>query len=436
MLLSRYLAKLAQDIDRQYSMPSGKIKKEDAAKKLAELRASQLAVIAPKRVDYRFRALSAGNQIAWVTAIRWLTRGCPEETRPKPIPHAALVRAELTRACNNVAMIDLPMVRLTRLILGLHKRKAVGGHRPTRRWLVYAIFNMELHALANTRAALKSKEARRGSENGVYLADIRGLSFQRTLERLALLHLGKKRCLTFERHAAEYELEINSVSLHMIKAVLQWWVNRKRLGKSQGGKKFPKLPIWSTNDRLYLQASEGACVARIRSLRVLYGEVIHFKPAGFDVIHRGDQTPRAKREKRLKRKRKKKGTDGASSEQDGAQDDDGAAQIDEAKIEAVFKDLDSSNSGQLTEPQIRAGLQALLGPNIPDELESRMVEILDTDQSGVADLAKFMQGVTLISQENIEDGLGLYGDADDDSDLDDLDTDVAALQQKYGVDAD
>ena len=428
------MAKLAQDIDQQYSTNPGKNKKEDAAKKLADLRASQLAVIAPKRVDFRFRALSAGNQMAWVTAIRWLTRGCPEATRPKPIPHAALVRAELTRASNNVAMIDLPMVRLTRLILGLHKRRAVGGHRPTRRWLVYAIFNMELHAIANTKAALKSKETRRGSENGVYLADIRGLSFHRTLERLALLHLGKKRCLTYERHAAEYELEINSVSLHIIKAVLQWWVNRKRLGKSQGGKKFPKLPIWSTNDRLYLQASEGACVARMRSLRVLYGEVIHSKPIDHDVT-RPDQSPSAKRtrEKKFKRKRKK-GKNGASLEQDVTQDDDGASQVDEARIEAVFKDLDSSNSGQLNEPQIRAGLQTLLGPNIPDDLESRMVEIIDTDRSGFADLPKFIRGVALISQQDISDGLGLYGDADDDSDLDDLDTGVAALQQKFGAD--
>ena len=422
---TQYLAKLAQDIDRQYSTPAGKSKKDDAAK-LAELRASQLSVIAPKRVDYRFRALSAGNQIAWVTAIRWLTRGCPEATRPKPIFHAALVPAELTRAANNIALIDLPMVRLTRLILGLYKRKAVGAHRPSRRWLVYAIFNMELHAIASTRAAMKNKDTRRGSGNGVYLADLRGLSFHRTLERLALLHLGKKRCLSYERHAAEYELELNSVSLHIIKAVLQWWVNRKRLGKSQGGEKFPKLSIWSTNDALYLRASEGACVARIRSLRVLFGEVAHFKPRDYGV-GRGDQSPR------VKRAREKRGKKGGGLEQDGTQDDDGAAQVDKARIEAVFKDLDSSNSGQLTEPQIRAGVQTLLGP-VPDDLESKMVEIIDTDQSGVADLPKFIQGVALISQQDISDGLGLYGDADSDSDLDELDMGVAALQQKYGAD--
>jgi hypothetical protein len=422
----QYLMKMAQDIDQRYTTPLGKDKKADAAK-LAELRASQLAVIAPKRVDYRFRALSPGNQMCWVTAIRWLTLGCPDTRRPKPIPHASLVRAELVRASNNIALLDLPVSRLTRLIRGLYKRQAVGGHLPTRRWVAYAIFNIELHAMANTKAGLKNKETRRGNAHGVYLADVRGLSFHRTLNRLVLLHLGKRKCLSYHEHAAEYELETNSVSLHIIKAVLQWWVNRKRWGKPQGGKKFPKLPIWSTNEALYLQASEAVCVARLRSLRVLFAEVMKRKPVGYELP--GQQTQNThKAGKRVKTKT-------FEAERAAAE---GEVQVDVARIETVFKDLDSSGSGELNEQKIRAGVQVLMGPSIPVELESRMVEMIDTDQAGVVDLPQFIRGFTLIAQEALgqEDGLMDEGSGEGDSDLEDLDTDIKELQRKYGRDED
>ena len=144
----------------------------------------------------------------------------------------------------------------------LHQRQVVGGHKPTRRWTTYLIFNIEMHCMAASKKELKRKEAKRRNANGIYLADIRGLSFHRTLERVAMLNLGKHKCLSYEEQAKEYEKELNAISLQVIKSTLQWWVNRRRVGLTQGGKKFPKLPIWSQNQTLYLKASEAACVAR------------------------------------------------------------------------------------------------------------------------------------------------------------------------------
>ena len=97
-----------------------------------------------------------------------------------------------------------------------------------------------------------------------------------------MLHLGKHKCLSYEEQAGEYETEVNSVSLHIIKTVLQWWVNRRRFGQTQGGKKFPKLSIWANNEQLYYRASDAVCVARLRSLRVLFSEVRKRKPKDYD----------------------------------------------------------------------------------------------------------------------------------------------------------
>ena len=185
--------------------------KKQAAERLALLRESELAVDAVARVDYRFRALSPDNQTAWINAVRWLANGCPAVPESKYIPHAELTPNELTRAQNNISLMDLPMGRLTRLIQGLHVRKAVGGHMPTRRWVAYAVFNIETHAMAETKKSIAKKQSKRREYNGLYLSDARGLSFHNVLERLTLLHLGKEKSLSYEQQATEYETELNKV---------------------------------------------------------------------------------------------------------------------------------------------------------------------------------------------------------------------------------
>jgi hypothetical protein len=427
-----YLRKIVKDIDDKYSTRK-KNKKEEQAQ-LDELKQSDVAVTAQTRVDYRFRALSPGNQVAWATAIRWLTRGSPELTRPKPIPHASLVVNELVRVSHNVSLLDLPVIRLSRLINGLHKREAVGGHMPTRRWTTYAIFNIEMHSMAPSKKALKRKEPKRRNMNGVYMADLRGLSFHLTLERLAMLHLGKHKCLSYEEQAGEYETEVNSVSLHIIKTVLQWWVNRRRFGQTQGGKKFPKLSIWANNEQLYYRASDAACVARLRSLRVLFSEVRKRKPKDYDA--EGGEDPkvvekksnpgffekrRIKKQEAEKERRRAEKVERLKSE---------GVEMDVEKIEMVFKKLDVDGSGELDEQEMRLGMQMLMG-QMPHKVELEMMEMVDTDKSGTVDLAEFVQGLTTIAMACPE------SESDDekegDSDLDDLDKDVVDLQREFGT---
>eukprot|EP01043_Picozoa_sp_COSAG02_P000474 COSAG02_NODE_8_length_60691_cov_104.994752_40_plen_2944_part_00 len=427
------LVRIATNIEEKYASLK-QSKKNDQAKQ-DELSESKLAVIRQTRIDYRFRALSPQCQMAWVSAVRWLTRGCPEATRPKPLPPAVLAPSELVRSSHNIALLDLPMVRLSRLISGLHHRQVVGGHKPTRRWTTYMIFNIEMHCMAASKKELKRKETKRRNSNGLYLVDIRGLSFHRTLERLAMLNLGKQKCLSYEDQAKEYEKELNTISLHVIKSALQWWVNRRRVGLTQGGKKFPKLPIWSKNQALYLQASDAACVARLRSLRVLFGEVKKRKPEGYDSEGGGDPKaakPESGRKPGFFEKRRMKKAEAQEehkrqerlerAKQDGLE-------VDVKKIEMVFEKLDADDSGELDESEMRKGMAMLMG-KMPHRVEEEMMKMVDTDESGTVDLDEFIQGLTTIAMacpdtESDEDEEG-------DSDLDELDTDAIDLQRNLG----
>ena len=444
--------KIQRTINAKYQDPPKNNKEERA--QIGELKDSEIAVDGMKRIDYRFRALNISNQMAWVNAIRWLTRGCPEDTKPKPIPHADLVPQELVRASNNISLLDLPMYRLTRLINGLHKRDAVGGHLPTRRWRTYVIYNMETHAMAPPKKLLKRKETKRRANNGIYLSDIRGLNFHSTLERMTLLHLGKPKCLSYEEQAREFEAEVNSVSLHIIKTGLQYWVNKRRWNMTQGGKKFPKVPVWSMNEQLYLRASEAVTVARFRSLRVLFGEVKKRKPIGYDA--EGGVEEAKKNNKKKEEEEKKKEEKEEQEKQDKkpgyfqrqrdkkAEEQKAVAnklklerlksegmEMDIEKIEAVFKKLDFDGSGELDEIKMRLGMQMLMG-EMPLMVEQEMMIMVDTDKSGTVDLPEFVEGFTTIAMACPSDDE--EEDAEGDSDLDDLDKTAVDLQREMAMD--
>lgn len=428
-----HLVQIARDIDAKYNKL--KKSKQNERAKMSELVESKLAVKAQKRADYLFRALSPNNQMAWVSAFRWLTRGCPEVTRPKPIPHAKLVHAEFVRASHNIDQLDLPMARLTRLINGIHRRQVLGGHMPTRRWTTYVIFNIEMHCMAASKRALKKKETRRRNETGIYLADIRGLSFHRTLERIALLHLGKRKCLSYEEQASEYEIEVNAISLQVIQSVLQWWVNRRRKGLTQGGESFPRLAVWSKNEALYLRASDAVCVARLRSLRVLFGEVKKRIPNGYDTEGGVDPENTKIAESTgkpgflQKRRMKKLEADKARKRQEhvGSAMVDGL-QVNVQRITDVFNELDADGNGELDEQEMRSAIVTLMG-EIHHKVEEEMMKMVDADGSGTVGLDEFIEGMTTIAAacpdtDSDED--------EDDSELDDLDTDAVDLQRRLG----
>eukprot|EP01043_Picozoa_sp_COSAG02_P112085 COSAG02_NODE_48268_length_335_cov_0.644068_1_plen_111_part_11 len=105
----------------------------------------------------------------------------------------------------------------------------MGSHKPTRRRTLYTIFNLELHT-SHTPAI--GKKVKKAAFAGLHLDELQGLNFYQTLQRLSLLHYGKRRCLNFEQQVNEYMMESRHVALHMISTVLGMYVFRriKRVG--------------------------------------------------------------------------------------------------------------------------------------------------------------------------------------------------------------
>eukprot|EP01048_Picozoa_sp_COSAG05_P002380 COSAG05_NODE_97_length_19444_cov_8.577174_3_plen_264_part_00 len=95
-------------------------------------------------------------------------------------------------------------VRVAQLLHGLYKRRVMGAHKPTLRTLLYTIFNLEAHAWRSGPVDKKRHRQKKGNKDGVYLQDIRGLNFHMVLERLTLLHYGKKRCLSYAQQVREW----------------------------------------------------------------------------------------------------------------------------------------------------------------------------------------------------------------------------------------
>ena len=165
----------------------------------------------------------------------------------------------------------------------------MGSHKPTVRRLAYWVLNLELHAsnaAAHTdhRSRLIAHRIRHSDPRGIYVQEIRGLNFHKALERLCLLHYGKKQCLSYEQQMTEYQIELRSISLQIMTTMISFWVFRVRCGKTVGGKPFPHHIAWARHPDIYQQALEGVCVTRLWSLRLLLGEVKRYsKPDLADV---------------------------------------------------------------------------------------------------------------------------------------------------------
>lgn len=172
-----------------------------------------------KPAVWRFQAANPPIARQWCTALRWVASGCPIEERPcrLDIDLPQLLPRELTRAMHDVSLVDLPFNRTTALMNGLYHRRVMGSYKPTLRRSIYTVFQLETHAWGQSAAAgTKGGGSRSRELKGCLLRDLRGLHFHNVLERLAMLHYDKRRCLPYEEQMAEYNSEINHVALQMV----------------------------------------------------------------------------------------------------------------------------------------------------------------------------------------------------------------------------
>ena len=201
------------------------------------------------------------------------------------IPPKPLVRTELERARQNLALLDLPFTRVNQLLKGLYKRKVMGKRKPTLRRMVYAVFQLELHAWSASLAQQQKKRVKRRADvQGEYLEDLRGLHFEQVLERLTILHYGKHRCLSYAVQMDEYQLEVNHISLQILQTCISMWLFKRRMGRTVGGHTWPLNPVWAKMPEAFEMAIEGIATTRMRSLVILRGEVERrSRPALIDV---------------------------------------------------------------------------------------------------------------------------------------------------------
>ena len=93
---------------------------------------------------------------------------------------------------------------------GLYSRRVLGAHKPTLRRTLYTVFNLETHAFST---ASHKKKKRSPLMQGIYLQDVRGLNFHMVLERLALLHYGKQKSMSYADQVEEYTMERHNFQL-------------------------------------------------------------------------------------------------------------------------------------------------------------------------------------------------------------------------------
>jgi len=110
-------------------------------------------------------------------------------------------------------------------------------------------------------------------QDGIYLQDMRGLNFYLVLERLALLHFGKHRSMSYATQAEEYDIEVRHISLHLVQAMVGFWVFKKRQGSTVNNQHWPYHRAWRAYPMSYNVAVEGAAATRIETLRILLSEV-------------------------------------------------------------------------------------------------------------------------------------------------------------------
>ena len=233
----------------------------DASDKIVSWSAEdhEMKRIKQKREVWRFRAMSTEHKYAWVHALTWLSGGCQGQS-PKPLPPPPLHREDVRLAVNNVALIDLPFIRLRHLLYNLHRFKCfkVKNTRDTR---LYTMFQLETHAfktqLSRHGGHVVVHRSGLSAQTGLSLSHIRGLNYHLVMERLALMQYGKSESLPYSRQMAEYEMEKNSIAIHVIQTCLHYWVMMHHARKTNG--RLPKAAYWRrTNKDIELAKRESS----------------------------------------------------------------------------------------------------------------------------------------------------------------------------------
>jgi hypothetical protein len=384
---------------------------------------------------YKFKAMTEEIRRAWLATLRWTATGCASypATPPAALPPAPILDAEMQRAMRDVSLLALPFRRTTQLLNGLYHRRVMGKHKPKIRYMAYAIFNLETFAWSSGGHTTHKHYP----FIGLTLRDMRGLNFHSCLERLCLLHYGKKRCLSYEQQMTEYTTEIQHVSLHMILACVGQWVARKQAGKTIGGEPWPWAKAWRMHPAVYSQAVRGIFYCRLRTLRVLRQEIErNSRPALMGELLPGRErlAPKAGGEQcgclsggaGAAGGKQEEATDSSSPRVSAIWDPSGQSRAPTrehfAQIRLEDFKLEEGSNG-IDEAALRSALEnalaALGGAQRPHETERVVVRALAAARTRALSTEEWVTGVM--------ESLGYYED-DDDSDLDELALGEAELE--------
>jgi hypothetical protein len=404
---------------------------------------------------YRFQCPTLDHQRQWLSVLRWIADGAAMDRVPRRLhlPPTMLAPAAAERAERDISLVDLPFTRVAALLHGLYRRRVMGSHKPTLRRVAFTIFQLETHAWSSDAALVAKKDKRKvgySDADGQYLVMLRGLNFNNCLERLVMLHYGKRRCLSYRQQVEEYEMEMQHLALQVLQTFVSHWVfrSRARNRRTVGGIEWPWHSGWRNHREIYFIACEAVAAQRIVTLKVLKGEVQRMsKPvklnenliestlatsgngnAGGQSPTDGTISPEAKksgglpcfRSKEDKRKLdRQKSMDGVAVLAESVdaivtlnpvEDSDVSRR---ERITKAFNEVDTDRSGELREDEIRQVMATLTGvEQSPKELKLLMHE-LDKDGSGSVTLEEFI--------ETIEDFDATGGGDDIDDDDDDLD---------------
>jgi hypothetical protein len=207
-------------------------------------------------VTWRFRAPSVDLKYAWVHALKWLEAVCTDHHtlgRAPSLPAPTVNKFDLRLAVNNTALMDLPFLRVRHFLYNLYRFRCFGVQN-NRNYLLYAVFQLELHAWKQPRSVqhrqrLIPKRMGASAHLGVSLEDMRGLDYHKTMTRLALINplYGKSQSLMYEEQMQEYTQEVRTVALHIIQTAVAHWVFTFQARKQNG--RFPTAVFWRRSKR-------------------------------------------------------------------------------------------------------------------------------------------------------------------------------------------
>jgi hypothetical protein len=287
----------------------------------------------------------------------------------------------------------------------------MGSHKPTLRRVAYAVFQLETHAWRSDVASIQKKDKRTvgySDADGQFLVMLRGLNFHKCLQRLIMLHYGKRRCLSYRQQVEEFEIEMQHLALEVMQTFVAHWVfkTRARLKKTVGGIQWPWHSAWRKHPKLYFVACEAVCAQRIRTLKVLKIEARR-QSAPIEV---NDSEVAASLVSDQHSVDSPKPTPDSNT---GINLDPVDATSESTlqrreRIRQAFNEVDKDQTGALYEDGLRQVMTILTGAEPEPTNFKLMMHELDQDKDGSISMQELVDTL-----EEVEDG-----DDDDDDDLD------------------